>query len=171
MVGFFSRVRSLMAFLTVASLNSCPSLSWMFTMLPPRKSMPSEDSRLVPMTTSAPMKRTAESIKAGFRISINLIVFAGIRFMKLSFLRAPVLLPQKKKTRVTRRAANIEERIPIVRVIANPFIWSEARQRRMIAVRRVVMLASKIALKAFSYAARIALTRDFPPAISSRNRS
>ena len=61
-------------------------------------------------------------MKAGFRISMNLIVLAGIRFMKLSFLRALVSLPQKKKTRVTRRAANIEERIPIVKVIAKPFI-------------------------------------------------
>jgi len=74
------------------------------------------------MTTSDPIKRIEESMKAGFRISMNLIVLAGIRFMKLSFLRAPVSLPQKKKTRVTRRAANIEERIPMVRVIAKPFI-------------------------------------------------
>ena len=74
------------------------------------------------MTTSDPIKRMEESMKAGFRISMNLIVLAGIRFMKLSFLRVLVSLPQKKKTRVTRRAANIEERIPIVKVIAKPFI-------------------------------------------------
>ena len=59
--------------------------------------MPSEDSRLVPMTTSDPIKRMEESMKAGFRISMNLIVLAGIRFMKLSFLRALVSLPPEEE--------------------------------------------------------------------------
>jgi len=44
----------------------------------------------------------------------------------------------------------MEARIPIVSVIAKPLTVPEARQKRMRAVMRVVMLASKMAEKAFS---------------------
>ena len=54
-------------------------------------------------------------------------------------------MPQRNRTRVTRRAANIEARMPMVRVTAKPLTVPLARQKRISAVMSEVMLASKMA--------------------------
>ena len=80
-------------------------------------------------------------------------------------------MPQRNITRVTRMAENIEAQRPMVRVMAKPLMVPLPSAKRMTAVMSEVMLESKIALKAFSYAASTAFLRDLPAASSSRSRS
>ena len=61
--------------------------------------------------------------------------------------------------------------MPTVRVTANPLTEPVACQKRITAVMSVVMLASKIALKALSYAPVRAAGSDLPACNSSRSRS
>ena len=107
---------------------------------------------MVPTMRRLPTRAASEIAKAAFRMAMKLMVLLGTIFRNVS-LRTPLSGPRavhQKTTRVTTRAANMEARIPIVRVIANPLTVPEARQKRMMAVMRVVMLASKMAVKAFS---------------------
>jgi len=94
--------------------------------------------------------RMMEKLKAILRLPRKLKAFSGMRFMKLSFLRMPASENHQNSTRVQSRAASMEARIPMVRVTAKPLTVPEARQKRIRAVIRVVILASKIAEKAFS---------------------
>ena len=70
--------------------------------------------------------------------------------MKLSFLIIPLSMPHQNMTRVQSSAAMSVPRIPMVRVTAKPLTVPLARQKRINAVMRVVMLASKMAENALS---------------------
>src|SRR6266705_5810819 len=83
----------------------------------------------------------------------------------------PVSTNQLRKFRQTISAVKSEAMMPRVSEIAKPFTGPLAIKNKIAAVISVVTLASKMELKAFSYAVRKAIFSDLPSAISSRNRS
>jgi len=64
------------------------------------------------------------------------------------FSTARILDSNSSRTRVTTNAENIETRTPMVRVTPKPRTAPAAKKKKRTAARRVVTLASRIALQA-----------------------
>ena len=73
--------------------------------------------------------------------------------------------------RVTNIAVNMEQIMPALKVTANPLMGPEPIHANTKAAIRVVILASKMVIKARSYPAFIAARTVFPRSSSSRIRS
>ena len=97
------------------------------------------------------MSTMASETKAQVRPLLRKSKFVAlIRLRNESFLSRLRSMPQRKSTRVTRMAENIEATMPMVRVTAKPLMVPLPIQNRMMAVMSEVKFESKIAVKAFS---------------------
>ena len=90
---------------------------------------------------------------------------------KLMRLRTPDFTSRVSNIRLTKRAQNTEVAIPIARVMPNPFTGPVPSQIKILAVIRVVRLASMIVEKALAYPPSRAFSGLLPALNSSLIRS